>query len=276
MRDVQAVTDAVLAQFLERLRAAVTFEGDRAIAEDLATEARPAAEALHFATTMATTGDETSLDHHESLAMVHLLGRRAALRGLTPLGAFKLVPCLLEAIGASGSGGLPPRYVEALEVSCVEGYVRGREEAVAARLAERAARAMPTLPVAEGVRALILAGDHEAAALQERGEQFAREVFGAGGSAAIVDISGLLDPDRSRGATVLETLERLTTVGIAAALSGVTERWREVLGDLDGARGAHLFARFEEALAHVLAADGRAIRRGLPSRLRSLLGGRRR
>ncbi len=272
-KNVEALTDAMLVGFLERLRAATTFAEDRACVEDLAAEARPAAEALHFATTMNTTADEASLDHHESLAMVHLLGRRAALQGLTPMGALKIVPCLLEAVVAAGSISVPPRYMEALQTSCIEGYVRGREEAVATRLAERAARAIPTLPVVRDICALVLAGDHEAAILQQRGEDFTREIFNSAGVGAIVDITGLLDPDRSRAAAVLEILERLATIGVPAALSGVTERWREVLRDLQGAEGVAFFERFDEALAHVLAASGRTVRRSLRARLRDLLGG---
>jgi len=270
--EVDELTDMIVDAFLARFREAATFAEDRAIAEELAAEVRPAAEALRFATTMATTADEISLDHHESLAMVHLLGRRAAIQGLTPMGAFLLVPCLLHALGGPP---LPEAYVQALQVSCQEGYVRGREEALAARLAERAVRAIPTLPLASDLAALILVGDHEASALRARGEAFAREVFGAQGAGALVDIGGLLEPERSRGAAVLEIVERLATVGIPTAVSGVDERWREVFADLDAPEGA-LFERFDQALASILASTGRVIQRRFPARLRRLLRRRRR
>ena len=271
--ELEEVTRAILDAFLERFRAAVSFEVDRELADDLRNEARPAAQALHFATSMDTAHDETSLDHHEGMAMVSLLGRRAALRGATPMGALRLVPALLDALVTTGAPEIPDDYASMLSVSCIEGFVRGREERLATQIAEEAARAIPTLRVSEGVLALVLAGDHEAAVLQHRGAELARELFATEGVGAVIDVSRLLHPDRSRGAAVLETIESIATIGAASAVSGMTETWREIMDELDGSKDVAFFEHFDQALAHVLAANGHSIRPRLDARIRRLWKG---
>ncbi|MEM9072384.1 MAG: hypothetical protein AAGE52_28015 [Myxococcota bacterium] len=261
------VIDVVLETFESLFHARATFDDDRDLAGELRQEIKPAAESLGFAVAMETASDESSLDHHEGMAMVSLLGRRAAILGASPTAAMALVPCLADALREVGPA-VPPGYAGQLQVACVEGFVRGREERLRGVIATKAADAIPVLEIGP-VLALVLAGDHEAPVIQTRGAAFSRRVFGDEVRGCVIDISRLQSPDRSRGAAVLEITDAVLTVGAACAISGVDEVWRSIFDDLDASEAVWR-ARFDEALDHVLAASGQVIRPRFDERLRRL------
>ena len=78
---VERVTESILARFEAALVVRLPFADDRARVPELGREARPAVASLHFALSVEIEGDEASIEHHEGLAMIHLLGRRAAVLG---------------------------------------------------------------------------------------------------------------------------------------------------------------------------------------------------
>ncbi len=278
--EAAAISEEVAGVFRTLWSERVSFDEDRALGTELSTEARPAADALRLALTLHTQDDETSLEHHEGLAMIHLLGRRAATLGATPSALTCLVPTLADALRETGEArSLELVLSEAMRLrltaTCWEGYVRGREERTEQVLRTRAATAMPTLELAPGCVALILAGAHEPAVLVERARVFGRTMFAAEAKACVVDISRLFDPHRSRAAAILEVASAATLMGASHHVSGVTDAvdgWGPVLREL-GVDEARLHASFEGALAAAIKAAGLRLQPRMDAVLRRLLGG---
>lgn len=273
--EAERAIDAVLSAFAESFRAACALEDDAALAEDLATEARPAAHALRDAL-LATEEDPAAfephrLDHHEGMAMIHLLGRRAAIVGASPGAATLLTDRLAEVLGTHTGRALPAAFVEALRGACVEGFVRGHEETLRERFESQAAEALIAAPLAPGCWWLSLAGAHAAETIAERSRAFGRELFGAEARAAVLNLRGLSPVDRGMAAAVLEALAAGQTVGAEVHLAGVDDAWAPLLGDL-GAPADQLHAEPQAALRAALAAAGHEIRPRLGARLRKLLG----
>src|SRR5690606_24181028 len=117
-----------------------------------------------------------SLDHHETLAMATLLGRKLALVGATPTAAQRLVPALLGALRAEGWAG-PPAIDDALGVLLVEGFVRGREESLVGAAARDVAARIPVVPIAPGVLGVFPVGHYDAAPVTEVMEALSRRLF---------------------------------------------------------------------------------------------------
>lgn len=271
--ELRRLAEAVLAGFAARYGERATFDVDRALCDELTAEARPAAESLCLALALDATGDALSLSHHESLTMVSLLGRRAAFLDARPTSAALLVPCLVAGFDDSGFA-LPATALEALNSACLEGYVGGREESVREHAARRAAQALPSFPVAERVRALILTGVHDSEVLRERVEAFGRELHRSDAAACIVDLSALHEPSRRRAAAVLSTDEVSRMLGAQCVFSGVAA-WEECMRET-GADFDLLVCEtdFERALRVALRATGVSIRPDLGRKVKDLLRGR--
>jgi hypothetical protein len=242
---VERVTESILARFEAALVGRLPFADDRARVPELGREARPAVASLHFALSVEVEGDEASIEHHEGLAMIHLLGRRAAVLGISPFSAAQIV----DALGVAFSEELrafPARLRELLSATLIEGFVRGREEVVADRARATAAGSLPSFRFAPGCYALVLAGDLDAEAIEARGNAFAREVFAAEARAAVLEVSKLVGPDRSHAAALAETVASARVVGVMVLVAGPSSALREMLRDL-GFAAEQLHDGFESA-----------------------------
>ncbi|MBX3251217.1 MAG: hypothetical protein KF901_28830 [Myxococcales bacterium] len=255
----------VIARFARELGARLPFSGDRERIEELEREVRPAVASLDLALAVEVAGDEASFAHHEGLAMIHLLGRRAAELDVSPFAAAQLVP----ALAAAFEGALPARFVSLLGATCIEGFVRGREEVVEGRARRRAAEGLPSLRIAPTCQVLVLAGDVEADAIEARGQAFARELFAAEAASAVLDLSRLVALDRPMAGALAEAVTSARVIGVTCHLSGVDEARRALLGDF-GFAPEQLHARFDDALRAALDVAGLEVRP--KGGLRRLLG----
>lgn len=266
--DPSDAIEELVEAFEKRWSDAVAFGSDRALAPEIASEARPAIHALHFALAMENTDDEGSLDHHEGLAMVSLLGRRAALLGASPSALRRLVPALVEVFPST-----PHAYAEHLADAALEGFVRGKEEALLAAAAENAAKSLVLFEAVPGVFVFVLAGEHDADALQARAEDIGRELFSREASACVIAMAHLEACTRSRAAAVLDVYESARLVGAYAVLTGATPGWRALFSELpvhDLELADTFYEGFERALSHT----GSTLRPRFDARLRKLLGKR--
>lgn len=236
---VERVTAEILARFEAALTTRLPFRDDRARVPELGREARPAVASLHFALSVEVEGDESSLEHHEGLAMIHLLGRRAAVLGISPFSAAQIVDALVDAlVSGMGAGSTEPprtfpmRLRELLGATLIEGFVRGREEVVAERARKTSAASLPSFRFAPDCYALVLAGDLDAEAIEARGNELAREVFAAQARAVVLEVSKLVAPDRSHAAAIAETTASARVVGVPVHLAGASPELREMLRDL--------------------------------------------
>ena len=91
--DPEALAERILARFCDEGLSSISLRPE--VKTELALEARPAVHALLFGLGTDRAGDASSLEHHESLAMVTLLGRALALSGATPTPVLRVVPALL-------------------------------------------------------------------------------------------------------------------------------------------------------------------------------------
>lgn len=266
--DPSEMIEGLVVAFEKRWADAVPFSSDRALAPELASEARPAIHALHFALVMENTDDEGSLDHHEGLAMVNLLGRRAALLGASPAALRRIVPALVEVFPS-----IPETYGAHLADSAFEGYVRGKEEVLLSVAAEKAAKSLVLIEAVPSIFVFVLAGEQDAEALQARAEDVGREIFAREARACVIAMSQLEGCTRSRAAAVLDVYESARLVGAYAVLTGASPGWRALFSELP-VHELELADTFHEGFERALTHTGRSLRPRFEARLRKLLGKR--
>lgn len=259
--DQEERAERILARALATLRAGLPFDPDPSLLETIESEARPAVASLDMALSLDTADDIRSLGHHESLAMFSLLGRRLARVGASVLVAQRVAPSLLDAFEPAPRASVR----EGLELACLEGFVLGREEQVATEHAERAARAMPSARVADGVHLLVLAGLHESEVLTERIEAFGRELHRGDARACVVELSTLMEPSPRRASAILAAEETARMLGAPCYFGGVRAPWREAFAEA-GVAPDHeaLHPTLESALAAAFDAAGLALSRPGP------------
>jgi hypothetical protein len=250
-------------RFRARYARGAPFREDRLLAKELGWEARPVLEALRAA---LRDVDPTSIAHHEGLALLTLLGRRAGRLGATPTAALGIVPALFTALGRQPT----ERELTALQALSLEGYVAGREERLVEEAARAAMEATPIVEVAPRCIAAFFAGLHEPEALGEIVERLGSLALRTDAAAVVVDVSRLLDPTPERAAEVLGADAAARMLGATCVFAGIGP-W------LEAARRTGVDERlivsepdFPSALKRALAAAGLAIRP--TSRWRKLLG----
>lgn len=266
----EEIAEEVLERFEARYRQGVLFDVDRQLAADMRNEARPAVDALVHALTTGTTSDRISLGHHESLALVTLLARRAAVLGATPSGADRVVRALRQAFDDI-ERPVPREAIDALSLASLEGYVRGRDELAREAAQEEAAQSLVTVPLAPGLLALRLYGFHESEQLDTVVEEFARELHRRGAEVAIVDCSGLLKPGRRRAAALLAVDESARMLGVRCVFAGVSTQWQGAFQEA-GADPALLdiSEKYEDGLRVALAHLGWSLGPTLRERIRNI------
>lgn len=226
--------DAALLRFRRVFIEGAPFEQDRARAEELSLEARPAIDVLASSLRVGRGERADAIEHHEGLALVTLLGRRAGHLGVTPTAALALVPAITAALGRDVPDGL----LRALHSVCLEGYVAGRDEALGEDSRRRLAQVQPILALGARCFALVLVGEHEAEALSAVVDRFARRLLQSDALVGIVDLENLLEPAPDRAAEVFGAHAAARMIGAQLIFSGASEAW------LDAARKARV--RFDE------------------------------
>lgn len=267
--DPEALAERILARFESQGLGAISLRPE--VKAELVLEARPAVHALLFGLGTDRAGDATSLEHHESLAMVTLLGRALALSGATPTPVLRVVPALLRAFRDEGAEPTQA-FEEALQAVCLEGFVRGREEAVERRVRRGHEQAIAPFALADGVVALRLVGDLSPDAVTALIEELGRALFRAEARACVVDVNPLAAPTARRARALLAAEEVCRTLGVRCVYSGLDARWRAELAGVD-LSALTLAGNFAEATALALAAAGSRIAptSRLPTALRGLL-----
>lgn len=194
--------------------------------DELALEARPAIHALLFATATERADDATSLEHHETTAMVTLLGRSFAMHDATPTAAMGIVPALLAAFRAEGLD-VPASLDAPLATVFVEGYVRGREERLHAEALRDAVHRIPVLHLFRGCAATVLRGDYGTEELTTRFEEVARQLFAHETRVFIADVEGLADPAPGTIRALVGLHDNARMLGLKLVLAGVESGFRE-------------------------------------------------
>lgn len=239
---------------------AVPFVEDRACAPELAREAAPVLHALLSSRSLGAPEDARALEHHEALALVLLLGRRAGALGVTPTAALALVRALSAALESVGSP-VGAEFTAVVAALVMEGYVAAREERLSNLSAAQAADALPTLRLAPKCLALVLSGEHEPERLRDVVDRFGRALFAADARACVVDLSGLRRPSAPLAAEAFAADVAARMLGVTCIFCGVSPAW------LDAAKAARvplevlaLEPTFEVALARALELAGYALK----------------
>ncbi len=223
-RDPEVVAEDAIARFREASASRLPLRA--ALADDLACEARPAVHALLFATANERVEDPESLEHHETLAMITLLGRRLALLGGTPTAALRLVPTLLAAV-REANWPVPPGLDESLTTVAVEGFVRGREERILAEAAKDAVDRIPVVALADGCLAVLPRGRYDSEHLEAAMEELGRRMFREEVSVVLVVLDGLADVTAATARALLSIDEYARTLGVTAIFAGMDARFEE-------------------------------------------------
>ena len=253
----------VLTAFRSCWQARVPMAADADLAAEIALEARPAMHALLHAATNERVDDLASLEHHETLAMVTLLGRRVGILGASPTAMLTVVPSLLESARAQGLE-LAGSIDEALTTAFAEGYVRGREERLHADHAERALAAAPIVPIAPGCLALVASGDHDPDTLEALVEAFGRRLLNEDARACIVDLSTLTGTSRAHAAAILSADATAKMLGVRCVFSSASPELRVAATHITDHASLEFANDFAEALTLVLPTCGLTLtRRGL-------------
>lgn len=262
--DAELMTDRIAARMrdaLGRVPLRSTF------VDALGVEARPAIQALLFALSTDKAEDTSSLEHHETTAMIALLGRSFAFDGTTPTAAASIVPALLGAFRDEGLG-VPSSLDEPLGVVFLEGYVRGREERVRAEGADRALESVALVRLAPRVGLVVIRGGHEPEPMVKRLESLAREAFAHELVVCVFDVA-LRESGEGALGPILHAIELFRSVGIEIVVTGVAP-------DLVQESTAKVCETSQDAVAHALSIAGMSLGRDgvIPRRLRELLRAR--
>ena len=260
--EVEAEIAAILAALrarLERLPLRSEF------VESMSIEAAPAVQALHFATSVSMAADVNSLEHHETLAMVALLGRSCAVEDITPTAAHGVVPAFLGAFEDCGIA-VSPSVASAVSIVFLEGFLRGRDESFAACSEARALAQVVLVRLSEAVGLVVLTGEFDGDALGERLEQLARAAFRAQLAAVVVHHEGAATVSEAQRAAAFGFVDLLASVGVRGLASGFGASADESLPCFDSLPAAleateGSFVRAARAMAPL-----RALFRGLTPR----------
>jgi hypothetical protein len=217
-------TESIATGFRTAYLEGCPFREDRALAEELTLEAAPAIEALGFALDQNAHGDLSRIEHHEGLAMVTLLGRRAGALGATPTAAIHLVPAIVRALDASGRK-VPEALVRPLTAMCFEGYVAAREDAIESAQASAAIDNAAIVRFVPRGLLLILSGEHQPEVLSEIVERLGRQMLKHDAAAAVVDLTGLEGPNEERAIEVFGAHSAARMLGATCIFVGATDAW---------------------------------------------------
>lgn len=213
----------VAGRFAGALRERVALTRDRDLADTLASEVLPVAEALLDGLGAASRVDRDAPELREALALTSLLGRRAALLGVTPTGALAIVPALIAAL--SGETDRGAALSQALIEVCIEGYVAERDEQAAERAAARAAKAIPVVEVAPGCVVVIAAGLQDAGELERVIDDVGRVLLERGARACVMDAGALEAPDPERARYLFAIHATCMMLGVECVFSRVSDAW---------------------------------------------------
>ena len=181
---------------------AAPFAQDRLLADELMIESRPALSSLRRSFAAANWApDLGAIDHREGLALLSLLGRRAAGLGVTPTAAWALLRAVTSAI-LFEAGDQRADLRDGLDVVFLEGFMAGRDDRLLDASRVAAAGALATFEPWPRCLLLPLAGDHDADVLREVVEDFGRRLFKADARSCVVDLSQLRGPAPDRASEV--------------------------------------------------------------------------
>jgi hypothetical protein len=258
-RDPEAVAEDALGRFRRTCVSALPLRA--ALAEELAVEARPTVSALLVATSHGRVDDTESLEHHETLALLTLLGRKLALLGGTPTAALRLAPTLLRAVRDAG-WALPPSLDEPLTTLAVEGYVRGREERIHGDAAKDAVDRIHTVALAEGCLAVFPKGSYEPDLLEAAMEELGRRMFRQEASVCLVVLDGVSNVTPAMARAVLSIDESARTLGATAIFAGMNTAFTEA-ADRAGLDRSHLHVAEDvtDGVRRALSIAGYALKR---------------
>ena len=199
------------------------FREDRVAAEELMTEASPVLESL------LAPGEHPEGRTHEALAMVALLGRRAAGLGVTPSAMHALFRGLAEQ--ASAENGVPALEIISLGI---EGYVAERDELAQRRSRELAQRAVPIVELVPTVFALFLHGHHEAEEIAAINDALGKRMLHGAARSLLVDATGFENPTREIASEIFAADATALMIGTPCVFA-VTPRLVELLPEVASA-----------------------------------------
>jgi hypothetical protein len=176
------------------------------------------------------SGDFESFEFRECFTVLTLVGRRLALRDLTPTSAISVLERALRSVDVSPDSGPGPFEARAL-AAAIEGFVLGREERVAELAAERAAKTLKPVRMDDSLFALLISGVHEPAVLSDCVDALGRAMLDADVDRAIVDLSQLGEPNRDRAVAIFSADEVARMLGGRCFFTGVDARWRAAAAD---------------------------------------------
>lgn len=176
------------------------------------------------------SGDFESFEFRECFTVLTLVGRRLALLDLTPTSAITVLERALRAVDMSPNPTQRAFEARAL-TAAIEGFVLGREERVAERSSERAAKSLKPVRVDDSLFALLISGVHEPAVLSDCVDALGRAMLDADVERAIVDLSQLGEPNRDRAVAIFSADEVARMLGGRCYFTGVDARWRAAAAD---------------------------------------------
>jgi rsbT co-antagonist protein RsbR len=176
------------------------------------------------------SGDFDAFEFREAFTLLALFGRRLGLLDLTPSAAVEIVEIALASVSRP-EDPTTQAFDHRARLAAVEGFVRGREERVAADAALRARRAVRPLRIDRSAFALIVSGAHEPEAIAEYVDALGRAILDADARVGIVDLTQLDAPNRERARSVFAAEEVTRMLGARCVFSGVDPRWRAAATD---------------------------------------------
>ena len=266
--------DGALAEFQRCLNAGTPYATDRDLVAELMIEARPVISALRFALESDLDFDVRRPEHGEGLALVTLLGRRAAALGVSPTAAATLAPALASGLAKVGRS-LRKEDEHVLTSLCLEGFCAGREERQQTYASERVADSQACVELVPRLVLLALSGELDAESIAAVIDRFGRTLLKRDAVAAVVEMSRLVGPAPDRAAEIFTAADTARMLGVRCVFVGASDEWMAAAEranlDLDLTERVDAL---ELALADLMPLAGRVIRPAswLPAPLKTILG----
>lgn len=223
---------AILAEWLDRLRAAGALEGGRISEAELQTQARNFLEAVRGA--LSAGSDTSSEAYRPARELLSEVSRSRAIQGYSPKETatfvFSLKHSLFAALNRSKKMNAEELAQAVWQVSALlddlglytmEVYQTSREEVIARQHREISELSTPVVKLWEGILALPLIGTLDSERTQVVMENMLQTIVDSEAEIAIIDITGVPTVDTLTAQHLLKTIAAARLMGADCIISGI-------------------------------------------------------
>lgn len=163
----------------------------------------------------------------EARSLVYLFAYRLADQGYTPLALSNALMAWRDAADTDAARA----HADEVQALLLDGFARGREDAARNALQQHLGAHLPVARLAPGVVLAVAAGPLDAEGARALADRAGRELLRDEGRAALLDLSGLDDPEPAVLAALWALTSSARMLGAAVVTVGHAARVREAIAE---------------------------------------------